>query len=509
MEGRSHEARSLEALEHALQKLDFKIPSKREASQLTIFKDCSIEAGEYWRLELLRELEECDAGIVFLTSDLNVRKSQAANQAMIIDRAWLFYEASRLYHRMQFDKLINIVPIFVGTDINQHALAKWAILRFDELQIRQLDASNDNELKNQVLTLAKEIATKSTSIKSNQSGPDTLNYTDPVTDFVKNILYYIDLRTLKNVLLQLVVPSNPSKDTQERLHDYMAKNGDSAKRVIANALLAGPSPREPGDQGYIDAYYENVERIARDFWMECDKRRGSDRPSESSLADCIGKLWVSIESAMLFSNSWADLNTCARTYVFIHDLDDTLAKTQDWEQIFYEFFLAAWDVSPIIDRGECRPDGRIIRDLQIDFWNLCRGKKLDHVVDMRKPYPPLSKLTESVNCIIESAKGSDIKLPLIIDPTAKLLTRSFSKAPAPICYTTSNGRIPLEDLIVLRSTGNRPPCILIATNKSSLVPGQLQDEVIVIPIKLSDRCRLRECLEVDNSTQKNGRNFHH
>ncbi|WP_295394277.1 hypothetical protein [uncultured Thiodictyon sp.] len=79
---------------------------------------------------------------------MNASDSAPANHALLIDRAWLFYEASLLYHRKTSGKLRQIVPIFVGTDRHTHALAKWAILRLDELQCRSLDPSRDDHCLN-------------------------------------------------------------------------------------------------------------------------------------------------------------------------------------------------------------------------------------------------------------------------------------------------------------------------------------------------------------------------
>ena len=291
---------------------------------------------------------------------------------------------------------------------------------------------------------------------------------------------------------------------QERFDQYIREQGDArADRALAHALLSGPHPREPLDTEYFKPYYENAARVVGDFRGACENNRGAGGPEQSDIERYFQRLWVSVESAVRFCDSWSDKNACARTFAFVYNLEISAAKQIDWTQVFYEFFLVAADLAPAADRNDGRPDSRLVHDLLRDFDDLHRSAALAHVVDTScELYRNISALCDTVSKMAKSAY-CDNRLPLIIDPTARLLEGHSSNKLSGLLHVASARPAVLRQFVKWQGP---PPCILMAVNRQQpQVLDKLrafQHDVIEISLDLYAGKRLNECLNADADTTR-------
>jgi hypothetical protein len=502
--------RALDVFLAALTKAGIQVPSERADGLVTVFRDVGIKTGALWRIELLKELDDCDGCILFLTGDLDAETLTDAPQ-LVFERSWLLYEASRLLHRHQFKQLAKVFPIFVGTSEERHALAKWAVLRVDDYGTWRLDPRlGDDEL----IVQAEQLATEIRSISDSATPPRRVAVeNDLLSRLVAAILSHVPDETLRDAILHLLVPPSAPKSAKHRLDGFLVDIGMAkAKRALADALLSGPQPRSPDDHEYVAAYHLTLSRVADDFTLSCRNSTKIEGPRHESLSDFLAPVWVPFSAASHFSDCWIDPDICSRRYVLVYNLSPQEARRIEWFEVLYEFFRVADRLAPYLqDRGDKRRDERVIGDLRRDFDHLRRRDhlrpkqtSLSHFFELSPTFGKVDAVFRRIESYLQSHRSDaddwamqDNKLPLVLDTTAKLL----SKDPAMEFARRGGMETGHEGTLWLSRLPNppsRPPCVIICVNERE-APDKVASlkylkDISSIRIDLKGRRTVRESL---------------
>jgi hypothetical protein len=458
--------------------------------------------GTYWAPELLKELWDCDAGLLILTSDLNLPTGGDTSEDLMAARRWLVYEAQFLMHRRRLGKLDHLVPIFIGTDARRHALGAWAVLAISETVHRYIDPGiTERELQQEIEQAASAIKDLcEAECVGGQDHPDE----DIASALGQEILAFIPRRTRDEALLDIGLAEPTSLSATDRLEQFKRAHGTAAAdRYLAHRLLAGPLPRESGDLDFRAVYYDTVRRIAVEFMLQCDECRRDAGPLQSDLAKHFESMWVPRDAALRFCNLWIDPTVSARSFAFVYELDPGIAARIAWPEVLHEFLLVARDISLVYqDRKGGRRDNRLVSDLVRDFARRRKLQRPSHMFELVAPYAGIDHLLEKLkthkSARFRGTRSVDT-LPLILDSSGLLLAPDVSGMGRLSVGLETVADRPLN-LHRIEQDADWPPCIFMLVNKTAcperFAALKRVPDVVTIELDMNARLELRESLGV-------------
>jgi hypothetical protein len=252
--------------------------SKRKVrtGRQTVFVDTELRIGGLWELALLTQLDSCDAGILFLTPDVNDTGRIEGLGSPLHEHPWIFLESQQLLARAYRGVLDILVPVCVGTDPDHHAVMRDAPLSARNFQHKQLKPGQTD--RQELDRLIEELETLAAQVEAGWPDDEEALPADPVlAEFLGRIK---DPRPKVNALSDWAYPHRSDASEAEiiaRVEAYLQRNGGSLDSAVANMLRLGPSYAEDSQERKLrkDAFLGNVERLVA---LCCQTMAGQPNP---------------------------------------------------------------------------------------------------------------------------------------------------------------------------------------------------------------------------------------